>query len=545
MNRLRSGIGDLRHGALRATATVALRCARLPGRLAIRLRAGFGAALLFQLISAIPSGAAVTATRTLFASIINPPAISVRLELLGSAPGIGGPVTYRIVVTNTGLATVTALRVRDTISAVIVGAAAAGPAGFAAPVTAVVSGGLHVDWTATGIVFSPATSLTFTITGSAANICAPTGVTNQAGIGAATIAGTTEMTTGVASFIVQPATTGISVVKSQIPAAPAVGAPITYQIVVTNTGSATLTALTVVDTVAPQITAQVASIPGAFAQAVTHEVSGTRYVWTATGLAMVPGAALTFQVDGIVSGSAAAVPVANAAELIASSACGTTRMATNGVGYLPQPVFGALLVGSLSVLRAPAAFGQEATFVLNVTNTGGTTVTGLTAGLRSGGASTIGASFPVVVGAILPGGSAAFTWSAIPTDSAALTFIASSGGFTLSGTGIVPVSMGDVSAVLPGIPETGATESYVFPSPARDAARIAYRMAQAGSVVIRIYTGGGVLVATLEETQPAGQRTSRVTTAHLAPGVYLYLIERRYGSGLSDRIGPRKFAVAR
>lgn len=89
-------------------------------------------------------------------------------------------------------------------------------------------------------------------------------------------------------------------------------------------------------------------------------------------------------------------------------------------------------------------------------------------------------------------------------------------------------------------------KDYFFPSPATGATgNFAYCMAQAGTVRVRIYNAIGDLVAKLEDPKPAGPQLSQLNTARLAPGVYLYRLEKDYGGGNSTISGVKKFAVQR
>lgn len=205
------------------------------------------------------------------------------------------------------------------------------------------------------------------------------------------------------------------------------------------------------------------------------------------------------------------------------------------------------LTGLLSVTRTTVNVGDPVTFVLSVTNTGGATATNLTASLWTYGAAgiAIGAVTPASVASLAPGALTTFSWTVVPADARTDVFFANATGTIAGLAGPVVVVSPDASARLPGIPLPDAGVTFLFPSPARDAASIGYTMAESGTVTIRVYNAGGRLVDTVEDAKPAGAQTTVVTTAKLSPGVYFYLLERKYGSGTSDKIGPHKFAVAR
>jgi hypothetical protein len=124
-----------------------------------------------------------------------------------------------------------------------------------------------------------------------------------------------------------------------------------------------------------------------------------------------------------------------------------------------------------------------------------------------------------------------------------MNFYAVATGFTASATGQVAIASAQVGVTLAGIPAPGAKAAFVYPSPARDAANIAYTMAEGGTVKIRVYNEIGDLVATVEETRTAGVWSSPLTTSGLAPGVYFLLVEKKYDSGTSEKAGMKKFVV--
>ena len=76
----------------------------------------------------------------------------------------------------------------------------------------------------------------------------------------------------------------ITVVKTQSPVSPGTGQAVTYQIVVSNVGSATIEVLEIVDTVSPVVTMVTTDQPAVFAPPTVSQVlTGTRYVWSGAG----------------------------------------------------------------------------------------------------------------------------------------------------------------------------------------------------------------------------------------------------------------------
>ncbi|MCX5786943.1 MAG: SBBP repeat-containing protein [Elusimicrobia bacterium] len=87
-------------------------------------------------------------------------------------------------------------------------------------------------------------------------------------------------------------------------------------------------------------------------------------------------------------------------------------------------------------------------------------------------------------------------------------------------------------------------EDIFYPSPATGpTGTFGYCMEFAGKARVRIYNVIGDLVAKLEDAKPAGAQLSSLNTARLAPGVYLYLLDKDYDGGSSVHSGVKKFVV--
>jgi hypothetical protein len=96
----------------------------------------------------------------------------------------------------------------------------------------------------------------------------------------------------------------------------------------------------------------------------------------------------------------------------------------------------------------------------------------------------------------------------------------------------------------PGTGGNCGTDDFFFPSPAVGAkGNFAYCMALPGTVKIRVYNTIGDLATKVEDAKAAGQQLSTINTARLAPGVYLYLMEKDYGGGNVSRSAVKKFVV--
>src|SRR6185503_18834275 len=140
------------------------------------------------------------------------------------------------------------------------------------------SGTLYV-WSA-GTLPAGAT-FTFTITGSAGTVCAPTGVTNSSYVEGATVCSATQSVQTGGNFVISAPALAVNVTKIlSLPSGPNTGNPVSYLLVVENTGTATITDVTVVDTLSPVFMYTGTTAPGAFGPPTTSPVAtGTRFEW--------------------------------------------------------------------------------------------------------------------------------------------------------------------------------------------------------------------------------------------------------------------------
>src|SRR5207245_589681 len=105
--------------------------------------------------------------------------ITVTQNQIGGA-GSGDAVTFQIVVTNTGAATVLSLMVSDTLPGFVVNQATDQPTAMGPPSITQVGSGTRYEWSAMGLTFSPSGSYTFTITGTLGSVCVPSALSNTA-----------------------------------------------------------------------------------------------------------------------------------------------------------------------------------------------------------------------------------------------------------------------------------------------------------------------------------------------------------------------------
>ncbi|MCR4295074.1 MAG: T9SS type A sorting domain-containing protein, partial [Elusimicrobia bacterium] len=100
------------------------------------------------------------------------------------------------------------------------------------------------------------------------------------------------------------------------------------------------------------------------------------------------------------------------------------------------------------------------------------------------------------------------------------------------------------AAAAPGAGAAACSDGLFYPSPATGAVgTFSYCMTSAGDVKIRVYNAIGDLAVKVDDRKSAGQQTSTIDTARLAPGVYLYILERTYDSGDKSRSKVKKFVV--
>ena len=97
----------------------------------------------------------------------------------------------------------------------------------------------------------------------------------------------------------------------------------------------------------------------------------------------------------------------------------------------------------------------------------------------------------------------------------------------------------------PGVFVPECSDGIFYPSPATGpVGTFSYCMESAGTVKIKVYNVIGDLVSRIDDAKSAGQQASTMNTGRLAPGVYLYTLERDYG-GRKAKSGVKKFAVKR
>ncbi len=298
----------------------------------------------------------------------------------GQTPGtlnVGDLFAYRITVANTGTATLVDVTVVDTIAGELQNSLSpgspmpvTGPSGFnlATVFTTNVPGsGTRYEWNSTfnGLGSLPPGGVwTFTVSGKVGELCSAKTITSTA----LAFSGCVTIQAAPVGNLVQPR--ALTVVKTQTPPSPAVGGPLTYQLVVTNAGSATIQDLTIVDTVSPLLTLASAANPVPFGAPVVTSVpgSGTRYAWTGSFLNFAPGTSFTFTISGTVGAVYSAVTVSNTG--FAASGCVATG--SNAVSFSLNPVLSISIVSATTYdfFTVPISSVNPSTTTFDILNNG-------------------------------------------------------------------------------------------------------------------------------------------------------------------------------
>ncbi|HXH85719.1 MAG TPA: hypothetical protein VNI35_02780, partial [Nitrospira sp.] len=291
----------------------------------------------------------------------------------------GDRVTYAIIVTNIGSETITTLTLTDTVSPVLVGKSTSQPAGWAGAAVASVASGTRFSWSSALTFLGPGGVFTFTVTGNIGLLCGTSPISNSAFVTAATACSSTILMTNPTSFSPTPPRFDIEVVKKQVVQGSGIGSSVDYSVVVTNTGEATVTSLVVSDTLSPVLVNVAVEQPSPIgAPIVTNVSGGTRYVWSAAGLVMGPGASFTFTISGRMGVVCSLTSVSNTAFIAVTNTCGTSAtVLTNAVLTEVGPAVEALVVRKTLSPSSPQR-GDLVTYRIVVANVGTATVGSLT-----------------------------------------------------------------------------------------------------------------------------------------------------------------------
>ncbi len=300
-----------------------------------------------------------------FAAPATPP-LAVSLAHEPTQPGPGGPVTYRILATNTSAATLPGLLIVDTLPAgVIFGGQRTEVPNFGfATWNGATSGALA--WSLVGTIY-PAQSVTVWIDGT---VCGTGLISSTAWAGGQTVCGVIEASDPADAFVMNgPA--ALTIAGSHEPAQPAPGGPVTYRIVATNATAATITGLLIVDTLPAGVTfvGERTEVPSGFIS--WNGATSGPLAWRHMS-ALVPGASVTVWIDGIVCGTGT---IGNTVWAGADLVCGPVEAADPADAFV---MAGPPSLG-LAVSHTPAAPdpGTGVTYRLLATNTSGATLSNL------------------------------------------------------------------------------------------------------------------------------------------------------------------------
>lgn len=326
--------------------------------------------------------APVSAATTLVGTSAGPPAagLSAALTHVPAAPAGGDPVTYRLVVTNTGSATQSALTVVATLPPVVAAPATDGPPGFpAATIGPAGSGATRYVWSAAGLTLGPGQVLTFTVTGLAGVTCGPTPVTATAwatGVGPCSSVTTFP---AVTSWIPASPTAALAVTNLLVPPLSLPGSVLVYRVVVANAGTATLTGLTLIDTLPFPARIVSSDQPTPFGPPAVIGAGGgaSSFTWSDAGVAIPPGVSFTFTLTGVTGRVCTPTTVRAAAVAASGSICTTVAAAAVSGLWIANPAPELLTISATSSPPVPQSIGRV-TYRIVVANSGTTTLTGLT-----------------------------------------------------------------------------------------------------------------------------------------------------------------------
>jgi len=296
-----------------------------------------------------------------------PPAVITAVKThTPASPMNGGPVNYRILVTNTGAATLTSLIVSDTLPATLTYSSQT-----SSPVLRFNQVGSILSWTATGISIGPGKSATITV-GATTQLCYNGFVSNTAFIVTGSATSTTIWKALDSGFTLAPPSTSVAILKKVTPTSPVNGGPVQYTILVTNTGAATILNVKVTDTLPAQVTfgSQTSS------PALSWNGSVNLVGWEGA-LTLGPGKSATMTIAGTTSASYAG-NISNTAWVYATSVCATAQGAAQVSFPLTGPGTTTPFI-SVTKTHTPAspASGGPVTYFITVTNTSAAVITDL------------------------------------------------------------------------------------------------------------------------------------------------------------------------
>jgi len=349
-----TGIGDLEPGQS-ATVTISATAATCVS------------ASVFDTVYARGDAASASPQRSASATflLVSPapaPALSVAASHTPSVPGSLSPVTFTLVVTNAGAATITSLTIVDSLPTGVVMTGESNTGGLAW------NGNSAVPAWSGPVVLSPGQGITVTV--NAATTCAG-GVMSHRGWAYATAACATAQAASPADAFSLPNGTVLVATLTVSPSSPTSGAAVRYTLVVTNAGAATVTSLTITDSVP----AAVVFTGQGNSAGLTWNGSPTVPAWTGA-VTLLPGQSITVTVDAVASSTHSGV-VTNTGWVLGTGGCGSVQ-ASAAASFTLQPPDelgrdGVKIVGGIRGYIQPKR-GEQATILVRPATAGPITV---------------------------------------------------------------------------------------------------------------------------------------------------------------------------
>jgi uncharacterized repeat protein (TIGR01451 family) len=290
--------------------------------------------------------------------------VSLPQYLFPSNPVNGMPVNFRIVAVNTGSSTVESILIVDTLPPEITYSGEDHPVipGFSFAIN-----GQIASWSGPVTIY-PGASLTVTLTGMAA-ACYSGGVSNTAWIIAADVCGSIEAKS-LAGYQVAKPSLSVSLQAHRSPSSPGNGMQVSYRLVASNTGSATVSGIAISDTLPAQVAFSGEShpaIPG-----LSFSLLGQVASWSGV-FPLAPGTSLTVTLTGTTS-SCYTGKVTNTAWVYAEDACDSVQ--GKSVDEFPLAPLSAALAVQTALVSNPVQ-GGALVYRITVTNSSSGTITDL------------------------------------------------------------------------------------------------------------------------------------------------------------------------
>jgi len=295
-------------------------------------------------------------------TIGNPISVSVQKTISPPNPGNGTPITFQIVVRNTGNATIDSIAITDTLAAQV---AFAGEDHSLVPSLAFMSAGSVLAWSGP-VALAPSQSLTITVSGTTA-VCYTGVVSNTAWVYAWNACGASQ-TKSVNGFTLGTPLITVAMQTTVIPSSPLPGQQLLYRITLTNTSAATVTDIMVVDTLPTQVT--YVNEDHSLAPSFAFTSAGSVLSWEGA-LLLSPSQSFTVTVSGTAATCYSGL-VSNTAWAYASNVCSNYQAKSAAYFSMSTPVLGIVVQ---KIFRPPnPGNGMPVTLSIMLINTSLATV---------------------------------------------------------------------------------------------------------------------------------------------------------------------------